>query len=90
MEAVANKLAVSKRTLQRRLNEESTTFNNELNKPRESLARHYLAKSEMSGGQISFLLGFEDPNSFFRAFHSWTGLTPNQMRMNEFSQSTTN
>jgi AraC-like DNA-binding protein len=90
MDEVAKKLAVSKRTLQRRLSEESTTFNNELNKIRESLARHYLSKSEMSGAQISYLLGFEDPNSFFRAFHSWTGLTPKQMRMTDFTQSDAN
>jgi len=82
IEAVVQKLAISKRTLQRRLSEESTTFNNELSKTREKLARYYLAQSEMSGAQISYLLGFEDPNSFFRAFHSWTGLTPKQMRMN--------
>jgi AraC-like DNA-binding protein len=90
MEAVANKLAVSKRTLQRRLNEESTTFNNELNRTREKLARYYLAKSEMSGAQISYLLGFEDPNSFFRAFHSWTGQTPKQLRVNEYAQISSN
>jgi len=80
IEAVVQKLALSKRTLQRRLNEESTTFNKELNKTRENLARHYLVKSEISTAQISYLLGFEDQNSFFRAFHSWTGLTPKQVR----------
>lgn len=77
---VARKLAVSRRTLQRRLSDESTNFQIELNKTREQLARHYLNKSKLSGSQISFLLGFEDPNSFFRAFHSWTGTTPNQLR----------
>jgi AraC-like DNA-binding protein len=35
----------------------------------------------MSGAGISFLLGFEDPNSFFRAFHRWTGSTPEQARL---------
>jgi AraC-like DNA-binding protein len=89
IEAVASKLTVSKRTLQRRLSEESTNFQVELNKIREKLARHYLSHSELSGAQISFLLGFEDPNSFFRAFHSWTGLTPNQLRMSNGSQSPT-
>jgi len=34
----------------------------------------------MSGARISFLLGFEDPNSFFRALHRWTGSTPEQAR----------
>ena len=79
--AVAGKLMVSKRTLQRRLSEESTSFQTELNKVREKLARHYLTTSELSGSQISFLLGFDEPNSFFRAFQAWTGKTPNQLRI---------
>jgi AraC-like DNA-binding protein len=80
IDVVANNLAVSKRTLQRYLSDEKTSFQQELNKTRESLARHYLANSTYSGAQISFLLGFEDPNSFVRAFRSWTGETPEQVR----------
>lgn len=90
IESVADKLSVSKRTLQRRLNEEETNFQFILNKVREKLARHYLSNSELSGAQISFLLGFDDPNSFFRAFHSWTGLTPKQIRVGEYSPSYSN
>ncbi|MCC6612982.1 MAG: helix-turn-helix transcriptional regulator [Anaerolineae bacterium] len=44
------------------------------------LARTYLAKSDYSSGQIAFLLGYEDPNSFFRAFRAWTGQTPEGVR----------
>ena len=77
---VAKNLAVSKRTLQRYLNDEKTSFQKELNKTRERLARHYLANSTYSGAEISFLLGFEDPNSFVRAFRSWTGDTPEKVR----------
>ncbi|RMF44769.1 MAG: AraC family transcriptional regulator, partial [Deltaproteobacteria bacterium] len=79
-EAVAKRLAVSKRTLQRRLADEATTFQIELNQVREQLARHYLANTDLPGAQISFLLGFEDPNSFVRAFHAWTGQTPERLR----------
>ncbi len=79
-EAVASRLAVSKRTLQRRLNDESTNFQNLLNSTREELAKHYLKNSQMSPAEISFLLGFQDSNSFFRAFNNWTGKTPEQVR----------
>jgi AraC-like DNA-binding protein len=80
MDAVARDLAMSTRTLQRRLKGEGTTFQAILDSTRESLARHYLSQSEMSAGEISFLLGFEDPRSFYRAFRAWTGQTPQLVR----------
>lgn len=80
MEAVARDLAVSTRTLQRRLKGEGITFQSVLNETRESLARFYLANSQMPAGEISLLLGYEDPRSFYRAFHSWTGQTPQLVR----------
>ena len=43
---------------------------------RKELAEHYLAKSSISSGEISFLLGFQDNNSFLRAFNAWTGSSP--------------
>ena len=80
MQAVCRKLGVSSRTLQRRLQEEGTSFQQTLDKMRNSLAHHYLQNSVMSGAEIAFLLGFEDPNSFIRAFQGWTGSTPNAVR----------
>ena len=80
MELVAERLAMSKRTLQRRLEDEGRTFRALVNDTRERLARHYLTQTRMSGGEIAFLLGFEDPNSFYRAFHEWTGQTPDTVR----------
>ncbi len=80
IENIANKLGISKRTLQRRLKEESTSFKEVLNQTREKLARYYLKNSSTSGGEIAFLLGFDDPNSFFRAFQNWTGTTPESFR----------
>jgi AraC-like DNA-binding protein len=80
VQAVATRLGVSARTLQRRLQDERTSFQRVLDGTREDLARHYLRATAMAGAEISFLLGFEDPNSFVRAFHEWTGVTPEQMR----------
>jgi len=77
---VASRLAVSPRTLQRYLRKEGTSFQQVLDGLREELARNYLAKSEFSSGQIGFLLGYEDPNSFYRAFRAWTGQTPEVVR----------
>ena len=77
---IARRLAMSKRTLQRRLNEEGTTFLEILNATRMQLANHYLSNTALSNTEISFLLGFGDPNSFFRAFHDWTGKTPERAR----------
>lgn len=78
---VATRLAVSPRTLQRHLRNEGTSFQQVLDGLREELARNYLAKSDYNSGQIAFLLGYEDPNSFYRAFRSWTGQTPEVARL---------
>jgi AraC-like DNA-binding protein len=77
---VAESLAVSKRTLQRRLTAEATSFQLLLNQTREGLALHYLSSSTLSNGEVSLLLGFDDANSFLRAFHQWTGVTPKSFR----------
>ncbi len=77
---MARRLAVSTRPLQRRLNEEGTSFQAVLNATRESLARHYLVNGGLAAGEIAFLLGYEEPSSFYRAFHNWTGQTPERVR----------
>lgn len=80
MRDVAKELGVGSRTLQRRLAEEGVTWLELLNQTRERLARHYLGTTQLSPAQISFLLGFEEPNSLFRAFQRWTGTTPESWR----------
>lgn len=80
IETVSKSIGMSTRTLQRRLKEGGRSFQALLNETRENLAKHYLKTSNLSGAEISFLLGFKDSNSFLRAFHSWTGETPEQAR----------
>ena len=80
IEAVASKLRCSKRTLQRKLKEEDTTFQKQLNHTRELLARHYLENSDMVMDDIAYLLGYQDLTSFVRAFHIWTGMTISEYR----------
>lgn len=80
IELVARQLAVSKRTLQRQLGDESTSFTDILNTTRRQLAQHYLSSPSVSQGEIAYLLGFQEVNSFIRAFKEWTGNTPGAYR----------
>lgn len=77
---VAAELAMSSRTLHRRLQAEGTTFQRILDRAREDLATHYLSRPELSARDISFLLGYEETSSFYRAFQNWTGETPERAR----------
>ncbi|WP_433382421.1 AraC family transcriptional regulator ligand-binding domain-containing protein [Actinoplanes sp. CA-142083] len=78
--AVARRLAMSGRTLQRRLADEGTTFQEVLDRTRLALARHYLSRPEVTVTEVAFLLGYDEPSSFYRAFHRWSGTTPHQAR----------
>lgn len=75
IEDVAIKLGYSKRTLQRKLRDENTTFQKQLNHTRELLAKYYLNNTDMTSDDIAYLLGYQDLNSFLRAFNLWTGMT---------------
>lgn len=81
IEAVADRLAMSKRTLQRKLEAESASFQAILTTTRTELADHYLQRSKLSLGEISFLLGFQEPNSFIRAYQGWKGVSPGSVRL---------
>ena len=80
---VARKIGMSARSLQRNIRRDGTTFQKLLNQTREELARHYLQTTTLSGTEIAYLLGYDNPNSFFRAFQGWTGATPMQVRLNK-------
>ena len=77
---VSQRLGLSARTLQRRLRTEDSNFNTILAEVRKELARHYLTNTALPCNEIAFLLGYEEPNSFFRAFHGWTGESPERHR----------
>jgi AraC-like DNA-binding protein len=77
---VTNRLATSSRTLQRQLSAEGTTFQAILAGTREDLARHYLTNQDLRSADIAYLLGYDDTNSFYRAFKTWTGTTPDSFR----------
>jgi AraC-like DNA-binding protein len=77
---VAHALGITVRTLQRNLAREETSFARELGRTRERLARHYLQSSLLPHAEISLLLGYDEPSSFFRAFRQWSGSTPEALR----------
>lgn len=80
LEDLAKELHLSTRTLQRRLTERRTTFQRLLEEARRELAHHYLLHSSRELNETAYLLGYEDSNSFFRAFHNWEGTSPSEWR----------
>lgn len=74
--ALARRLGVSSRTLQRRLGECKTSFQQQLDEVRHTTASRLLANTELDAVAIAMLLGFEEPNSFSRAFRAWEKTTP--------------
>ncbi|WP_165759837.1 AraC family transcriptional regulator [Falsiruegeria litorea] len=78
--AVSRELNVSKRSLYRYLAHEGQSFQGILDDIRTELSLQYLRDDDLSVDEISYLLAFSDPNSFYRAFKGWTGLTPLQAR----------
>jgi AraC-like DNA-binding protein len=80
VQAVARELGVSSRTLQRRIAEEGATFRHLLAEARQELALTYLRQESIEINRLAHLVGYEDPNSFYRAFRSWEGTTPGRWR----------
>lgn len=80
IEGVAEAMHLSVRTLQRRLGEAGTTYQTLLDDERRHTARRLLTDTDLDSGEIAFLLGFDEPNSFSRAFHGWEGMTPANAR----------
>ncbi len=79
-EKVAQKLYISVRSLQRKLQQCGTSFRKLLDRTREELARQYICDRGVDLTEIAFLLGFSEHSAFSRAFKRWTGQTPSGMR----------
>lgn len=77
---VAQELGLSARTLQRRLSDSKATFQQLLAEVRRELAHHYLKQTTVEFNEVAYLLGYEDANSFFRAFQLWEGTSPGEWR----------
>ena len=71
---------MSERTLQRRLEDESSSFGQLLNDTRRGLAVQYLNRLHLSLAETAYLLGFSEQSSFFRACKRWFEVSPGQYR----------
>ena len=80
VEDIARDLHMSSRTLQRRLQEEGSSYQRVLDEARHQMARYYLSNSVFELNEAACLLGYEDANSFVRAFRSWEGIPPSLWR----------
>lgn len=80
IDIAARRMRMSTRSLQRQLSLEGTRFQEVLDATRADLAREYLTSTELNVAEISYLLAYRDPNSFYRAFNAWTGQTPQSVR----------
>lgn len=78
---VAKNLAMSTRTMARRLASEGTTFEDVVDELRQSLALQYIRTPSISLSQIAWLLGYEGGTSFSHAFRRWTGTPPSAARV---------
>lgn len=80
LQHLAAELLQSERTLQRRLASEGTTFSALLNEARRQVGLHLLADTSLELKEVAYLLGYEDVNSFYRAFRQWEKISPNRWR----------
>jgi AraC-like DNA-binding protein len=77
---LARGFGMSARTLQRRLEGLGTSYQSLLDDVRRQSAHRLLARGDLGIGEVAFLLGFEQTNSFVRAFQGWEGTTPTKWR----------
>jgi AraC-like DNA-binding protein len=80
LQDLAAKLLQSERTLQRRLASEGTTFSALLNEARRQMGFQLLADTTLELKEVAYLLGYEDLNSYYRAFRQWENVSPSQWR----------
>jgi AraC-like DNA-binding protein len=80
VDRVAGQLAMSVRTLSRRLERERTSFRHLVDSVRQELAVAHLRDPLMELAEIAFLLGYSESSAFHRSFKRWTGRTPLDFR----------
>ncbi len=77
---LAQMLSIHRRTLNRRLKAEGTTFQRVLDEVRFDIARDLLSNSNVHLDDIAATLGYAAVTPFMRTFRRWSGTTPGQWR----------
>lgn len=77
---VARELGMSERTLQRRITDDATTFRALLADARREMSEQLLADPAIQIDEVTYLLGYQDTTSFYRAFKEWAGISPGEWR----------
>lgn len=80
MEAVAQSLGQSARSLRRHLQNEGSSYQQIVDEFRRDLAVEYLNSTHMSVKEIAYALGYADHAAFRKAFKTWTGQPPVEFR----------
>lgn len=83
IETIASKMAISSRTLHRRLTREHTSFQQIKDDIRRDAAIAYMNRNDLTINAVSILMGFQDTSAFYRAFKKWTGVSPGEYRNRE-------
>jgi len=80
IDAIADELNISNKTLERRLAERGQSFSALLDETRCKAAKHYLEETNMRIAQVAYMAGYTKPAALVRAFKRWTGTTPVKFR----------
>jgi AraC-like DNA-binding protein len=82
-DGVSKQLGMSPRTMQYKLSEQGTSFKEQLDEIRKTLAVQYLNSNSTSITEITYSLGFSDTSNFTRAFKRWFNRSPSEYRLHE-------
>jgi AraC-like DNA-binding protein len=80
LETLADTMRLSRRSLQRQLEERGTTFSEMLDQVRRRQAALYVARPDLPLPEVASLLGFSEQSALQRAFKRWFGCTPGEFR----------
>jgi AraC-like DNA-binding protein len=80
MDAIATRLHMSPSTLRRRLRQEGVTHRWLLQEVRRDFAFVSVQRQDISIDEVAYLVGYDDPTAFHKAFKRWTGNIPTEHR----------